>query len=134
MVYMEMFSQIAVPMPLTNSVLALCRAIRIRNPDCRIFILDLLPRIGHATVLGPGVPQTNRNLFESIISVNHRLGNIFMLSVHEHFHSRCTGLISPAHKYFRASGDLTTYGCMILRECVFREAGMKRYWFDEESE
>ena len=58
------------------------------------------------------------------------VGRVHFLTVYEHFMSkRGNRIIKPTQKYFDQDGALMTYGCMILRECFLREAGLKTYWF-----
>ena len=135
LIYFEMWSQVATPIPLKNAILALCRAIKSTNAEARIYISNLLPKIGPTPVLGRDIDSTNQALMEVVLSVNRQLeGNIFLCSMHEHFSTRKSGLITPAHKYFRANGDLTVLGCLTFRECAMRELGLKSYWFDERNE
>ena len=132
LIYFEMLAEIPVPTPLNNAVLALCRSIRWKNTDCQIYILNLLPKISPTPVLGPSVPVANQHILEAVRNVNRRMGSVFYLSVFEHFFTKESGLLIPPCKHFRANGDLSQLGCMVLRECIFRESGMKSYWFDEE--
>ena len=76
----------------------------------------------------------NKHLMETVISINRRIKKVFLLSLYEHFVAENGCLITPGHKYFREDGHLTKLGCMTMRECIFRETGMKTYWFDNESE
>ena len=131
-IYFELFSNVQVPAPLKNSIIALCRAIRTHNLESQIYICNLLPHQGgRSTVLGLTVTQANGHLFTATVSVGRRLGSIHLLSLHEHFVSPADP-ISPVHKYFREDGQLTRLGCLTFRECLFREAGMKTYWFGQQ--
>ena len=40
-------------------------------------------------------------------------------------------VIKPADHYFLGEGGMTEWGCLIFRECMMREVGIKSYWFDK---
>ena len=110
-----------------NILLALCKAVRnfSSGSDPRIFIANHLPKV--ASPLRQ-VEQTNFVLQQAVRSVGRALSCVFGLSVYEHFTSRRGKLLKPVNKYFD-NGQLSYMGCLILRECMLREAGLKKYWF-----
>ena len=133
LIYFKLVGNIEVPDPLKNSLEAVCRSVRSQNKECLIYICNLLPHLGAAPILDPSVKQTNESLLQAVTSINRKMTRVHYLSIHEHFASS-SGLISPSHRYFCADGHLTRLGCLTFRECLFREAGMKTYWFEEQSD
>ena len=49
--------------------------------------------------------------------------------MYEYFVSRKGKVIQPTGSYFVDNGRLTELGCMLFREVVMRESGIKSYWF-----
>ena len=72
---------------------------------------------------------------QAIRSTNRVIKKVFYLSVFEHFtSSKRNRIITPTYKYFQEDQQLTRLGCLTIRECMLREAGMKQYWFTERDE
>ena len=129
MLYLENTATYSDIPPLKNGLQSLCKAIRQHHRTCRMFITNLLPSPSSS-------PQRRtRNhaeftLLQAIRSANRALGKIHYLSLFEHFVScRKTTTIRPTHKYFTEDFGLTPLGCMVMRECIIWEAGLKTYWW-----
>ena len=120
--------------PLKNILEKLCRSIRSHQKGAHIFVANLLPRVTCSPLKKKCIEDANYNLLQAVCSTNRTLRKIFYLSVHEHFTSNHPfELLTPVHKYFTDT-QLTALGCMVLRECFLREAGMKTYWFAKEED
>ena len=114
--------------PLKNNLHTMCKTIRQHCRGARIFIANLLPQIQHSLLGRPRV-ESNFTLLQAIRNVNRALSKTHYLSVYEHFVSNKGKVIRPLHKYFQENDQLTNYGCLILRECLLCEAGLKTDWF-----
>ena len=117
--------------PIKNALHSLCKVIRshANANDPRIYISNHLPRISGSPLRVP-IHNLNFTQQQAIRSVGRALGRVFEVSVHEHFVSSRKGrVIKPVHKYFIEDGALSQMGCMVFRECVLRETGLKSYWF-----
>ena len=116
--------------PIKNALHTMCRTIRQHNHGTRIFITNLLPRVSGSPVQ-KSVPEANFILLQAVRSVNRALGKVHFLSLYKHFTSAKTGrVIKWMHRFFMENNiQLTPYGCMVMRECLLREAGLKSYWF-----
>ena len=114
--------------PIKNALHALCKAIKNHAPDPRVFIANHLPRVTSSPVTLP-VANSNFTLQQATRSVGHALGAIHEMSLYEHFISKRGKVLKPTQKYFIQEGMLTPLGCLIFRECVLCEAGIKNYWF-----
>ena len=126
--YFEMAQNMEVQ-PLKNTLQALCQVIRQHSRGARIYVANLLPRV-HASPVARPLSETNFVILQVARGVNRALSKIYFLSTFEHFVSkRGNRIIKPTHKYFGETGELTGFGCLILRECFLREAGLKPYWF-----
>ena len=115
--------------PIKNSLESLCKAIRDQQPSVRIYISNILPRIS-GSPLSPSIANFNFILQQAIRSIGRKMIKIHTLTVYEHFVSKRGKVINPTHKYFQDPDTLTQLGCLLLRECFLREAGLKTYWFD----
>ena len=118
--------------PIKNSLQALCKAIKMYSEveSPRIFVSNHVPRLS-VSPMELGVKVTNFTQRQVISSVGRALGHVYELSMYEHLVSkRKERVISSAHKYFTQEGVLSELGCMVFRECTFRESGIKGYWFD----
>ena len=113
--------------PIKNALLSLCKAIRNHSQDPRIFVTNHLPGLSGSPVRIP-VVISNYTLQQATRSVCRAMGKVFELSMYEHFMSSAGKVIKPAQKYLGSDG-LTPHGCLIFRECLLREAGLKGYWF-----
>ena len=116
---------------LKNKLLALCQVIRQHNKGARIFIANLLPQPSMSPVTRARVRvQSDFMLLQAVRGVNRMLKKVHYLSIFEHFTSSKSGrIIRPTHKYYQENRHLTVLGCMIFRECILHEAGLKSYWF-----
>ena len=118
--------------PLKNTLQALCKAIRThagdpRTGDPRIFISNHIPFVSGSPVHTPLV-VSNFTLQQATRGVCQAMGRVFKLSMYEHFVSQSGRSLKPSQKYFQVDA-LSHLGCLVFRECLLREAGLKRYWF-----
>ena len=113
--------------PIKNTIQKLCLAIRHFGQEPRIFVANFLPRVSSSPVMVPLV-VSNFTLQQSIRSACRAVGRIHEMAMYEHFTSKNGHMLKPTHKYFSMDG-LTQQGCLIFRECLLREAGLKTYWF-----
>ena len=116
--------------PIKNALQTLCRVIRSYGPDPRIFIANHLPRVSGSPLKTPMV-NFNFTLQQAVRSVCRALGRVFELSIWEHFTSKKGKAIKPTHRYLD-SQMLAPLGCLVFRECLLREVGLRQYWFDPE--
>ena len=114
--------------PLKNNLEAICKVIRQHKRGVKIFVSNLLPQPSHSPVGKPRV-ESNYILLQAVRSVNQFLKKVHFLSVYEHFMSSKGKIIKPTHKYFQDNQQLTSLGCLMVRECWMQEAGLKTYWF-----
>ena len=127
--YLEKTQEIADVPPLKNHLHTICKILRQHNRGICIFVSNFLPRIP-GTPLGRAPTEVHFMLLQAVHSVNRAVGKVHYLSTYEHFvSSKNHRIIRLTHHYFRENGQLTHFGCMILRECFLREAGPKSYWF-----
>ena len=117
--------------PGKNSLTVLCKTIHYHGNNPMIFISNHLPRVGASPVHYP-VAHSNFTLQQTIRSTSRALkGRVFEMSLCEHFTTKEGKVIKPRDQVFLGSDDkLTVYGCLIFRECLMREVGIKLYWFD----
>ena len=117
--------------PVKNALQSLCKTVRNYSNgwDPRIFIANHLPQIS-SSPLKNRVDRSNFILQQATRSIGRTLGRIFELSLYEHFVSQKGKLVRPTSQYF-STDQLTYLGCLTVRECMFREAGMKTYWFNK---
>ena len=116
--------------PIKNALQTLCKTIR-NNSNCndpRIFIANHLPRVSSSPVQ-QSVPHSNFTLQQAVRSICRSIGKVYELSIYEHFISSKGKMIRPSHKYFADQDNLIPFGCLVFRECVLRETGVKGYWF-----
>ena len=116
--------------PVKNALQALCKTIRNYNTsgEPRIFIANHLPRFSGSPVSAT-VPTTNFILQQATRSICRSISRVFEASIYEHFTSKKGKLITPVLKHFLNDHMLTRFGCLIFRECLLREVGVKPYWF-----
>ena len=114
--------------PIKNALNTLCRNIRNHGNNPRIFVANHLPRINGSPLRSP-ILASNFTLQQATRSVGRAMGRVFELSLHEHFVSKKGRVIQPVGDYFIDSGVLTHLGCLVMRECIMRESGVKNYWF-----
>ena len=116
--------------PIKNALHTICRTIRQHNNSARIFIANYLPTVTSSPVRRT-LTEANFTLLQAVRSINRAIGKVHYLSLYKHFVSGKSGrVIRPTHKYFREDNiQLSSYGCMVFRECLVREAGLKQYWF-----
>ena len=117
--------------PVKNSLHTICKVLHQHNQTVCIFIANILPKAS-ASPVRRVLAETKNNfvLLQAVHSVNRALGKVHYLSIYEHFTSQSGSVIRPVHKYFKQDNvQLSSYGCLIFRECVMREAGIKSYWF-----
>ena len=118
------------PPPIKNCLQRLVSSLRLQQPECRVFVCNILPRVGGSPLQrSTNLEMFNFSLNQAIRSICRAEGKVFLLSVYEHFVSKRNKVLSPTYKYFAGDGQLTRLGCLTLRECIFREAGLKTYWF-----
>ena len=115
--------------PIKNGLTSLCRVIKSHGMEPRIFVSNHLPRWAASPVTSP-VSQFNFTLQQGIRSTCRSIGSVYELSLYKHFTSAKGRIIKPADKYFEL-GSLSWFGCVIARECILREVGLKGYWFEE---
>ena len=119
--------------PLKNSLHMLCKVIRQHQLGARIFLANLLPRISSSPLSKP-IVEHNYQLLQAVHSTGRAIHKVFYLSIYEHFvSSRKSRVIKPVSKYFADNDQLTYFGCLMLRECLLRKAGLKQYWFGDRS-
>ena len=119
--------------PLKNCLHILCKALWQHNSGVRIFIANLLPRVSSSPLDRP-IAEINYMLLQAVRSTNRALGKIHFLSLYEHFTTqKRSRVLTPTHRYF-GEKQLTRMGCLVLRECLLREAGLKSYWFSKDDE
>ena len=116
--------------PIKNGLQALCKAIKNYGSDPRIFVASHIPHVSTSPVKRP-VVISNFRLQQATRSVCQSMGGVYELSMYEHFISKKGKLMKPTHKYFLDKDTLSTLGCMIFWECMFRESGIKGYWFTQ---
>ena len=127
--YLERVQEFEEVPPLKNVLHTMCKILKQHNRDMHIFVSNLLPRITRSPV-GKPLVEINFTLLQAVRSVNRAMGKVHYLSVYEHFVSSKGKIIKPTHIFFWEDNvQLTTYGCMILRECLLHESGLKSYWF-----
>ena len=112
--------------PLKNAIQSLCRAIRVFSPAGRIFIASTTPSPNAVPVLGLRAHQHNKMLFQAVIGVNKKLTRVFYMALADHIWDG-KEYIQPIRQYFDTEGDLTYHGCVLIRSCMFREAGLAPY-------
>ena len=127
--YLEAMQQWDDVPPIKNGLETMCKVIRQHQPTSRIFVANLLPRVGGRSPVVTPINEVNFILLQAVRSVNQALGKIHYLSIYEHFISRKGRVIRPTSDYFREDSNFTRLGCMTFRKCVLRETGLKSYWF-----
>ena len=129
-VYLEAVRRWSDVPPIKNSLNTLCRNIRNHGNTPWIFIANLLPAVNSSPLKDPlRTSNFNYTLQQAIRSVGRSMGRVFKLSLNEHFVSKKGRVIQPVGEYFVQSGVLTHHGCLVMRECIMRESGVKSYWF-----
>ena len=128
--YLEKSQEYEEVTPIKNALHTICKTIRQHNNTARIFVANLLPRVSSSPIHRP-LAEANFTLLQATRSVNRAIGKVHYLSIYEHFVSSKTGrIIKPTHHYFREDNiQLSGYGCIVFRECLLRETGLKSYWF-----
>ena len=124
--YLEKTHEYEDVLPLKNALHSICKTIWQHKAGARIFICNILPQVTSSPLRRS--MESNFTLLQAVRSVNRALSKVHYLSVYEHFFSSGR-IIRPTHQFFQENGQLTRYGCLIFRECLFREAGLKTYWF-----
>ena len=114
-------------LPLKNGLQSVCKAIRQHHHSACIFVGNMLPSPSRSPLKGR--VESDFILLQAVRSINRVMGKVHYMSLFEHLVSRKGNIISPTHQYFREDGDLTGFGCMVLRECILRESKVKTYWF-----
>ena len=117
--------------PIKNVLTLLCKTIRNHGDNPRIFISNHLPKPTATSPLQYLILHSNFTLQQAIRSTSRALkGGVFEMSIYEHFTS-CKGkVIKPWDLIFVDTDNLTVFGCMVFRECLMREMGVKSYWFE----
>ena len=115
--------------PIKNTLQSVCKAIRGQQPEARIYVANMIPRVGRSPVV-MDVSSFNFVLQEAVCSVGRALSRVHNLALFEHFMSSKGKILNPKYDYFNGADELTYLGCLVLRECVLREMGLKTYWFD----
>ena len=117
--------------PVKNNVQALYRSIRSVNLGCRIFVSNLPPNPhGGSPVLKRRAAQFNTELRETVNELSLQMPKLHYLSMYEHWTDSEDGsVLSPVQKYYSGEGTFTKLGCLMFREFMFREMGVKTYWF-----
>ena len=124
--YLERTEEILDVPPLKNMLHSICKVIRQHKAGARIFVSNMLPKVGGSPLRRSA--ETSFNLLQAIRSTNRALLKVHYLSTFEQFCSKGK-IVKPTHQFFAQDGQLTQYGCLILRDCIMREVGIKSYWF-----
>ena len=128
LLYLEKAQDYADVPPIKNGLYSICKVLRQHNPTMRIFIANMLPQVAGSPVKKV---ESNFVLLQAVCSVNRAMEKIHFLSIHEHFILKSGSVIRPVSEFFMPDNvQLTEYGCMVFRECVLREARLKKYWFE----
>ena len=114
--------------PIKNILQTLYKNIRNLGNNPRIFIANHLPGVNVSPLCSP-LMGSNFILQQATRSIGRAIGKVFELSLFEHFVSSNGRIIQPVDDYFVENGTLTKFGCMVFRECIMRESGVKSYWF-----
>ena len=121
--------------PVKNCLQALCKAIRNTGGSPRVFIANHLPPANNSSLKNTNsVVVSYFILQQATRSIGRAMGCVYELSLFEHFTSSTGKVLSPKHLYFSETGNLTQLGCLICRECICREVGIKNYWFGEKTD
>ena len=134
MIFLERFRTLEIAAHLKNGVFSVCRAIRAKNTNCRIYIISAIPSVGPEAVLGYKVKVFNRLLLSQVTNINKKMRQVFYIDMEGHFITDGGQKLFPMKQYYNLDGTLTKMGCLLFRDCMFREAGLKRYWFNDESD
>ena len=114
--------------PIKNPLQTICKIIRQHKKEARVFIANVLPRASWSPM---DRPDNHFILLQAVCSINRILRKVHYLSIQEHLISKKGKVIKPVHKYFQGDNtQLPVLGCMVVRECFLREAGLKKYWFE----
>ena len=118
--------------PIKNSLTTLHKTIHSLSDNPRIFVSNHLPRVRVSPIQYP-ILHSNFTLQQAVRSTSRALkGGVFEVSMYEHFTSRKGHIIKPKDQIFISDDQgLTWFSCLIIRECLMREVGIKTYWFDE---
>ena len=127
-IYFEMVQEFKEVPPLKNNLHTVCKIIHQHNKSARIFVANLLAKLS-GSPLGRPMSEINFTLLQAVRSVNRAIGKVHYLSIYEHFISKGGRVIKPTHQIF-SGAQLSEFGCMIFRECLMCEAGLKTYWFE----
>ena len=121
--------------PIKNVLHTLVKVIRQhQQPRARVFVANMLPAV-LGSLLSTSVQDFNMILIAAIHSTARAMGKTFVLSLYEHMVSKKGKVIRPMNHYFMPNEQLTYYGCLIVRDLILREAGVKAYWFrDKDAE
>ena len=129
-IYLEKIRRWEEVPPMKNLLQTLCKAIQSHGSNPRMFIANHLPGPNGSPLRSP-IPRSNFTLQQAIGSTSRALGRVHELSLYEHFISRKGKLLQPVGDYFLETGVLTFHGCLVFRECIMGESGIKSYWFTE---
>ena len=114
-----------------NTLHKICKVVRNMGNNPRIFVANHLCSVYGKSPLHTRISWSNFILQQATRSVGRAMGRVFELSLYEHFiSSRKEKVLHLAQHYFVDSERLMALGCMIFRECVLRETGLKPYWFE----
>ena len=128
-IYLERCQEYEDVPPIKNSLHTMCKTIRQHQQGAKIFVANFLPRVTSSPISRP-LGESSFILLQAVRSVNRAMGKINFMSIYEHFISKSGKVIRPTHKYFMQDNvQLTPLGCMVFRECMIHEAGLKGYWF-----
>ena len=112
---------------LKNRLAQVCRSVRSASLDCRIYVCNTLPSGTNSLMENQQITLYNKSLFEATLHVNRKLEKVYYVSMNVHFMDEGGHTITPLHKYFCESNDLTRLGCLIFWGCLVREVGITSY-------
>ena len=124
--YLERTEDILDVPPLKNALHSICKTIQQHKAGAHIFISNMLPKVSGSPLRRSA--ESSFNLLQAVRSTNRALLKVHYLSIFEHFCSKGK-IVKPTHRFFAQDGQLTQYGCLILRDCIMQEVGIKSYWF-----
>ena len=93
--------------PLRNRLAALCRAVKVEQPQGRIFFCNLLPNPHARKVMPPRDKDFNRLLEEAVNGINSRLGRVFYINMWERSQIQQVQLNQKPRSFLRMKDCLT---------------------------
>ena len=90
-----------------QSVLMLVTTIRSQNLQCKIFFLELLPRLVDNNTAKPLIVNFNRSLYKAVQAVSNSMGRVLFLPVQHHFQQT----VPASRKIVQSRWIYTQLGC-----------------------